>query len=68
MSKIRRDILPVKLEFQTWLTSVVNSSTADPTNLVISPLLWKIPSKIISALSQVKTEHHGCQEDSSLKK
>ena len=58
MSKIRRDILPVKLEFQTWLTSVVNSSTADPTNLVISPLLlWKIPLKIISGLSQVKTEH-----------
>ena len=58
MSKIRRDILPVKLEFETWLTSLVNSSTADPTNLVISPLLlWKIPSKIISALSQVKTEH-----------
>ena len=58
MSKIRRDILPVKLEFvETWLTSVVNSSTADRTNLVISPLLWKIPSKIISALSQVKTEH-----------
>ena len=59
MSKIRRDILPVKLEFvETWLTSVVNSSTADPTNLVISHLLlWKLPTKIISAVSQVKTEH-----------